>query len=133
MVAGYCIKLLDKHPWLEDTAFLLVGFVGAMLCFELIWDLNVQQEVNFFGISLIHHEGDHYHVKKVVKFGGIFVILLCHMTYAKYPAIQKSFRPPVIAFRTVFAGLARMINFIFAIISWPIRQLFTRSPASEAS
>ena len=26
LVAGYCIKLLERQPWLEHTAFLLVGF-----------------------------------------------------------------------------------------------------------
>jgi hypothetical protein len=29
MVAGYCIKLIGKYPWLEHTAFILVGFVGC--------------------------------------------------------------------------------------------------------
>ncbi len=38
LVAGYCIKLLEKHPWLEHTAFLLVGFVGTLLFLELYWD-----------------------------------------------------------------------------------------------
>ena len=42
LVAGYCIKLLERHPWLEHTAFLLVGFVGLLLCAELWWDMRDQ-------------------------------------------------------------------------------------------
>ncbi len=152
LVAGYCIKLLDKHPWLEHTAFLLVGFVGAMLCAELFWDSYVRKDLNIMGYSLIHGEapvdvsGDekttgtpepkpqelaadlehdlHYHIKKPVKFGGIFLIVLGHLMYERYPAVKNATRPLVIAFRSVFALFARVINSIFLAITLPIRILF---------
>ncbi len=131
MVAGYCIKLLEKHPWLEHTAFLLVGFVGALLCVELIWESSVRQELQIPGIgySVIHEEHGHFHIQKPVKFGGIFMILIGHMIYEKYPAVKSTFRPLVIVFRSVFAFFARVINTIFAVITWPIRVLFSRKKA----
>jgi YkoY family integral membrane protein len=152
LVAGYCIKLLDKHPWLEHTAFLLVGFVGAMLCAELFWDSYVRQDLNIMGYSLIHGEAAvdvsgeekamvapepkpqepapaidselHYHIKKPVKFGGIFLIVLGHLIYERYPAVKNTTRPLVIAFRGVFALFARAINSIFLAVTLPIRILF---------
>ncbi len=56
MVAGYCIKLLEKYPWLEHTAFLLVGFVGLLLTVELNWDMFVKREVVVAGYPLIHED-----------------------------------------------------------------------------
>ena len=130
LVAGYCIKLLDKHPWLEHTAFLLVGFVGAMLCAELYWDSYVQQDFSILGYDFIHSdESDdpdervHYHIRKPVKFGGIFMIVLGHLAYEKFPAVKSAMRPLVIAFRHVFAIVARTINSIFGFVLWPIRML----------
>lgn len=132
MVAGYCIKLLEKHPWLEHTAFLLVGFVGTLLCVELFWETYVRQELPVFGYSVIHEEhpgGDgsgvsHFHIQKPVKFGGIFSILICHMIYEKYPAVKSLFRPLVLVFRSLFAIVARTINFVFGVVTLPIRRLF---------
>ncbi len=149
LVAGYCIKLLEKHPWLEHTAFLLVGFVGALLCIELFWDTYVRQDLPILGYDLIHGEmavdvtdtevvvngakGDgatkaehhlHYHIKKPVKFGGIFLIVLGHMAYEKFPALKAAFLPIVIVFRHLFAIVARSINSLFWLVTWPIRISF---------
>ena len=127
MVAGYCIKLLERHPWLEHTAFLLVGFVGALLCIELIWEASVRQELKLpvIGYAIIHEEGGHFHIQKPVKFGGIFLILFGHMIYEKYPAVKSAFRPLVMIFRSLFAIFARIINSVFGIITWPVRRLFS--------
>jgi len=133
MVAGYCIKLLEKHPWLEHTAFLLVGFVGTLLCVELMWENYVRQELPVLGYSVIHEEHtnaeeggiSHFHIQKPVKFGGIFLILIGHMIYEKYPAVKTLFRPVVLIFRSLFAIVARSINSVFGIITLPIRRLFS--------
>lgn len=105
MVAGYCIKLLARHPWLEHTAFLLVGFVGTLLCVELIWD---------------------FHIPKPVKFGGIFLILFGHAIYERNTSIKSTMRPLVILVRHLFAFVANTINLIFSILTFPIRILFRK-------
>lgn len=141
MVAGYCIKLLEKHPWLEHTAFLLVGFVGTLLCVELLWETYVRQEFPVLGYAVIHEEHvaveggeevSHFHIQKPVKFGGIFLILIGHMFYEKYPAVKAVFRPAVKLFRHVFALFARTINFVFGIVTLPIRVLFNSRRSKAA-
>ena len=132
MVAGYCIKLLEKHPWLEHTAFLLVGFVGSLLCVELLWETYVRQELPVLGYSVIHEEHvevdgvgvSHFHIQKPVKFGGIFLILVGHLVYEQFPVIKKVMLPAVVLFRHLFALVARTINFVFGVITLPIRSLF---------
>lgn len=126
MVAGYCIKLLDRHPWLEHTAFLLVGFVGCMLCFELYWDQFVMKDLAPMGISIIKGDGGHFHINKPVKFGGIFLIILGHLTYERFPFVRTTFRPLVMISRTLFAMVARTINAVFLIVVWPVRRLFKK-------
>lgn len=129
MVAGYCIKLLEKHPWLEHTAFLLVGFVGTLLCLELYWDQIIQQELRLFGYALIHDQDGHFHIQKVVKFGGIFLIIIGHLAYETFPLVKTATRPLAIVFRHAFAMIARGINFLVLSLVWPIRMLF-KSPAA---
>lgn len=58
-VAGFCIRLIELHPILKTTAFLLVGFVGLLLLAEC-----------YFG-----------HVPSVLKFGGIFAIVTISLIY----------------------------------------------------
>jgi YkoY family integral membrane protein len=161
LVAGYCMKLLEKHPWLEHTAFLLVGFVGALLCTELLWDAYVRRDLVLLGYEFIHGEESvditgadeliasggapiadaenkalHYHIKKPIKFGGIFLIVLGHLTYEKYPAVKSVFLPVAMAIRSVFAIIARTINSLFRLAIWPIRILvrsLLRKPESQSS
>jgi YkoY family integral membrane protein len=124
LVAGYCIKLLAKHPWLEHTAFILVGFVGALLCFELYWDQMVKRDVDFLGISIIHGEDGHYHIQKIAKFGGILTIMFGHLIYEKVPGVKPIFRPLFAVLEYFFAIIARIVAFIFGIITYPIRLIY---------
>jgi len=52
-VAGHCIRLIEKFPVLEHTAFLLIGFVGLLLVFELSFDHDVKTHEKFIGIVSI--------------------------------------------------------------------------------
>ncbi len=126
LVAGYCIKLLAKHPWLEHTAFLLVGFVGALLCTELLWDFAIRKDLTIGGYSLIHSEGNHFHIQKAVKFGGIFLILIGHLAYENVPVVRAIIRPFALVVRRIFAIIARTINGIVMALVWPIRKLIKR-------
>jgi YkoY family integral membrane protein len=121
LVAGYCIKLLERHPWLEHTAFLLVGFVGILLCTELYWDTFVKTEVALFDLPIIHNEVGHYHIQKGAKFGGIFLVLIGHLAFEKVPGVRLAAHPFVVACRHVFAVVARAINSMVAALLWPFR------------
>jgi len=124
MVAGYCIKLLEKHPWLEHTAFLLVGFVGVLLTVELNWDTFVKQELSVMGYTLIHEDEGHYHFQKPVKFAGIFAIILGHLAYERFRIVRTVIRPFAKVMRHVFALIAKTIGAAFMALTWPIRRLF---------
>lgn len=71
-IAGYCIRLIEKFPVLEHTAFLLIGFVGAILLVELF---------------------THVDVKTWQKFIGIVAIIAFTIWYSKKPSLQKFMRP----------------------------------------
>lgn len=124
MVAGYCIKLLEKHPWLEHTAFLLVGFVGLLLTVELNWDMFAQRELKLWGYPLIHEDSGHFHFQKPVKFAGIFAIILGHLAYEKVPVVRSVLRPFTKPMKHVLAGIARGVNFLFMTLTWPVRRAF---------
>jgi len=123
LVAGYCIQLLQKHPWLEHTAFLLVGFVGGLLCIELYWEYAKLGPFEVLNYAVIYEEGGHSHIQKAFKFGGIFMIIMGHLAYENVKMLRTLFRPVVIFVRHFFALLARTINLIFSVATWPIRAL----------
>ena len=129
LVAGYCIKLIAKYPWLEHTAFLLVGFVGALLCIELYWDIAIRQEYHVVGYPVIHEDSEHFHIQKPVKFGGIFIIIFGHLAYENLAAVRLLVRPFAIFIRHFFALFANTINLILSIVSWPIRALIFSKPS----
>jgi len=121
LVAGYCIKLLARQPWLEHTAFLLVGFVGLLLGLELFWDQSVKQVVEIGGVSLISEAGGHYHIAKAVKFAGIIGIILVHLAYEKNAAVKSVLRPALRLLLLPARLIAGLVGVVFAVISWPFR------------
>lgn len=124
LVAGYCIKLLERQPWLEHTAFLLVGFVGLLLGVELVWDHSVKQAVDLWGLDLISTDGTHYHIEKAVKFTGIILILLTHLAYEKKPGVKAVIRPFTHVLLLPARAFARFVGLIFTVIAWPFRAAF---------
>src|SRR5690606_17415854 len=49
----HCIRLIEKFPVLEHTAFLLIGFVGLLLVAELTFHYDIQTYQKFLGILAI--------------------------------------------------------------------------------
>jgi len=94
-VAGYCIKLIDSFPILEHTAFLLIGFVGALLVTELTW---------------------HVDIKTTAKFIGIVLIIAISILYSKQPFLQSTFRP-------ILAGLMLPVRLYELVIGTAIDML----------
>lgn len=52
-LAGYCIRLIERFPVLQPTAFVLIGYVGCLLLAELIWHIEIGTLGKFLGICLI--------------------------------------------------------------------------------
>lgn len=121
LVAGWCIRLIEKHPWLEHTAFLLVGFVGLLLCTELWWDTHMNSSVEWCGISLVSGKEGHFHIEKVVKFGGIIAIMLGHVAYENVPIAKTLLRPFLRALLLPAELIAGIVGGVFLALSWPVR------------
>jgi len=98
-VAGYCIKLIERFPILESTAFLLVGFVGAILLAEM--QLNI-------------------HLGELGKFVGITAIVVASLAYDRLPAVRAAFRPFVRVSHQLMRLIARSIGALF----WPLGRAF---------
>ena len=120
LVAGYCIKLLERQPWLEHTAFLLVGFVGLLLGVELYWDHNVKEVVDIGSLSLIGEAGGHYHIAKAVKFAGIIGIIVIHLAYEKNAAVKGVLRPVM----RLFLLPARLVAGLVSAVFWPLTAMW---------
>lgn len=110
LVAGYCIKLLKKEPWLEHTAFLLVGFVGLLLLVELWTDS---------------------HFPKAVKFGGIFSIIGLHLAYEKTDVMKVVLRPVLRVLLLPAEIVAGVIGAVFLAVSWPFRAAWGKLSAGR--
>jgi YkoY family integral membrane protein len=138
LVAGYCIKLLERQPWLEHTAFLLVGFVGLLLGLELHWDYSVKHVFEPGGFSIISESGGHYHIAKSVKFAGIISIILLHLAYEKNAVVKGMLQPILRLFLPLVRLIAGIAGFFFGLLSWPFRAMMKavsrklKSPSDKA-
>ena len=103
LLAGVCIKLIEKFPILGKTAFLLVGYVGCLLVFELTMEAL----------------GHHVHVGSVGKFIGICIIVAITLVYDRSPGLKRALAPLVNAGLAVMGVLAK----IFDVIFWPLKKV----------
>lgn len=109
-VAGHCIKLIEKFPVLEHTAFLLIGFVGLLLVFELT----------------THHD-----VKTYEKFTGIVAIIAFTIWYSKSAGLRALMKP-VNAFLMLPVRLYdRILGAVFWVLLSPFRLFFKKAHLPE--
>jgi tellurite resistance protein TerC len=94
-VAGACIRLIERYPILEDTAFLLVGFVGVILLAEMQFKME-------FG--------------SVAKLVSIVAIVAASLAYEQLPWVSASLRPLVRVAHHIMRLIARSIDALF----WPV-------------
>jgi len=113
-VAGHCIKLIERFPVLEHTAFLLIGFVGLILVFELTF---------------------HQDIHTTEKFIGIVAIIAFTIWYSRSAAVRKAMAPV----NPVLMGPVRLYDATLGAVLWvllsPFRLLFRKArlplPAEE--
>ena len=108
-VAGACIRLIEKYPILEHTAFLLIGYVGFILVYELLSDPHS-------GLQVLPGP---VHVSTWQKFIGIVIIVGLSILYSKVPAIKSALLPFVRLGRMPMALLAGSIGLLVRLIKWP--------------
>ncbi len=114
-LAGLCIKLIEKFPILEDTAFLLIGYVGVILVAELIW---------------------HIEVGALGKFVGICIIVALSIVYERATLLKKLLSPIFAVVMWPLKIYAAITGAILGTVFRPFRALiglFQKKPASAST
>jgi len=123
-VAGACIRLIEKFPILGDTAFLLIGYVGFILCYELLSDPQS-------GFQVLPGP---VHVSAGQKFIGIVIILVASLLYSKSNAMQTALSPLFKLAHAPMKLVAVIVGLVLKIILLPfnlIIGLFKRQPSAK--
>lgn len=112
IVAGWSIGIIEKHPILNYTAFLLVGFVGAALTAEMALEA--------FGV--------HWHMELPFKFSGIVLIVALTLWYEHSAGLRRALHPLVHAFRALCTGFTWLVDAV--IMPW---RFFKKPRTTSAS
>jgi YkoY family integral membrane protein len=103
-IAPHAVNLLKKYPVLEPTAFVLIGYVGALLIVE----------------EAVHAlTGAPVHMPPSVKFVGILLIIWAALMYSADGAVKRVFNPVVRVAFPLMRGVTRVVS----IAIWPLEQL----------
>lgn len=108
MFATLSLKLVEKFPILQHTAFLLIGYVGFILLTEMTAELVFQTSL---------------HIGPLYKFIGIAVILGFSILYSQSPATQRACKPFFKPANALMIGYARFSVGLIAILLWPFKRL----------
>lgn len=103
-IAPHAMNLLRKYPILEPTAFVLIGYVGALLIFEEAYRL-------FTGAPI--------HLPAYAKFVGILVIIWVALFYEADGAVRRAVKPVVRLSVPVMRGITRVVGLLL----YPLEQL----------
>jgi hypothetical protein len=109
-VAGHCIKLIEKFPVLEHTAFLLIGFVGLILVFELSF----------------HHD-----IHTTEKFIGIVAIIAFTIWYSKSAGVRSVMKPVNALLMLPVRLYDLVLGAVFWVLLSPFRLFFKKAHLPE--
>ena len=118
-VAGACIRLIERFPILNDTAFLLIGYVGAILCVEVASDPAS-------GLRLFPEP---VHVHSLQKFVGIVLITALSLAYGSLPTFRWLVSPLVRAGSLPLRYLAIAIQHTAGLLASPFTWAWNRARA----
>lgn len=112
-VAGACIRLIEKFPILEHTAFVLVGYVGFILVYELLSDPHS-------GIQILPGP---VHVTTWQKFIGIVIIIGVSIAYMRSAVVREALQPLLRLLRIPMNALAALVGLVLKVLGLPFRSL----------
>lgn len=119
LIASVAIKMIEKHPVLEHTAFILVGYVGILLLAELQFEAYFKQ---FTATEL-----------KVYKFGGILVLTGLTLAWAQWGWLQKAFKPFLQLILIPMNVVAIVIGAVIVVITTPFKLVWANIRKPQAS
>ncbi len=97
-IAPQAVKLLKKFPILEPAAFVLIGYVGAILIYEEAYNAAT---------------GEHIHLPPWAKFAGIIVIIGIALLYGRKPGVRRALSPLVRISQPLMKGFALSVGLLF--------------------
>ena len=106
MFATVSLRLVEKYPILQHTAFLLIGYVGVILLVEMTADYGVHT---------------HLHISPGQKFIGIAIIMLLSIWYSKSVALRKASRPLVSFVHFPMSLYAKTSGTLISGLLWPFK------------
>jgi predicted tellurium resistance membrane protein TerC len=112
LIAGVAVKMIEKYPVLEHTAFILVGYVGLLLLSEL------QFEAYFHSMSPTE--------LKLWKFAGILILTTVTIAWSRYAWLKKLLNPLLAVLLLPMNLFAAIIGALIVAITWPFRFVWTR-------
>ena len=113
-VAGACIRLIEKFPILEHTAFILVGYVGFILVYELLSDPHAGMQI-FPGPV---------HVSTWQKFLGIVIIIGVSIFYMRSAVLRGVLTPALSLARVPMNAIAAIVGGLLKLLASPLRAVF---------
>jgi predicted tellurium resistance membrane protein TerC len=102
LVAGFALKMIERYPVLEHTAFVLIGYVGILLMVEL--QLHVA-------------------IPKAIKFGGIIIIIGLSILWSENKQARAVLTPVLRVFVLPMELFAVAVGSVFQLLTWPVRKL----------
>ena len=119
LIAGVAVKMIEKYPVLEHTAFILVGYVGLLLLAEL-------QFHDFFA-HLSPTE------MKIYKFGGILILTALTLAWSKWSWLQKGLKPLLQLVLIPMNVFAIIVGSVITLIAWPFRMIWAKIRPQQAA
>ena len=107
-LAGLAMRMIERFPTLEDVAFVLIGYVGALLLFEM---------------------ATHRDIGAGGKFVGIAIILAVGILYARSEGLRRVLGPVLRALRWPLRLYAGAVGAVFLPFRWVFNRLFRARPS----
>jgi YkoY family integral membrane protein len=112
LIAGVALKLIEKYPVLEHTAFILVGYVGLLLLAEL------QFPETFHQISPAQ--------LKIYKFAGIVLLTALTIAWSQIGWLQKLLKPFLQLVLLPMNLIATVIGALIVVITTPFKLVWAK-------
>jgi tellurite resistance protein TerC len=111
MFASLSLRLVEKYPILQHTAFLLIGYVGLILLAEMTAEYAFHT---------------HLHITPVQKFIGISVIMALSIWYSCSEPLSKAAAPLLKVASLPVLFYARISGTVIGAILWPFKMVAAR-------
>lgn len=112
MFATLSLRLVEKYPILQHTAFLLIGYVGMILLVEMTAE------------TAFH---THLHITPTQKFIGISIIMALSVWYSRSEALARALKPFIRIGALPMVAYAKVSGALIGTLLWPFKTAFAKA------